>query len=223
MTEQEQFEDTIYNNPKDKTARLVYADWLDEHDDPDYARGLRIVPDKILTEDVDGIFEGYITNKERVLHYVDLIDQCEMIKLADEIKHHYRGPLVTRQTIQMEHEQEKRRQIWINLISRTIRPVFRYGGGTVYGLTNYPNRSVQYWSRTWPSVDFSSIEMNVNRAQLEQEMINYQYNLQRYLLLTGMGVSPVSMPPAGFIWSQATMDSVNPPPKEKKPDDTETV
>lgn len=33
---------TVYANPKDDTARLVYADWLEENDDPDRAEFIRV-------------------------------------------------------------------------------------------------------------------------------------------------------------------------------------
>src|SRR5437899_983006 len=32
----------ICENPEDDTPRLVFADWLDEHDDPDRAEAIRI-------------------------------------------------------------------------------------------------------------------------------------------------------------------------------------
>jgi len=35
------FERTILTDPADRTAQLVYADWLDEHADPEFAAALR--------------------------------------------------------------------------------------------------------------------------------------------------------------------------------------
>jgi uncharacterized protein (TIGR02996 family) len=37
MTEREVFEQTIRENPRDFTARKIFADWLDEHDEPEEA------------------------------------------------------------------------------------------------------------------------------------------------------------------------------------------
>jgi uncharacterized protein (TIGR02996 family) len=41
MTEQEVFLERIRQDPKDDTVRLVYADWLDEHGEPDRAKFIR--------------------------------------------------------------------------------------------------------------------------------------------------------------------------------------
>jgi uncharacterized protein (TIGR02996 family) len=35
------FERTILANPADRTPQLVYADWLDEHEDPEFAAVVR--------------------------------------------------------------------------------------------------------------------------------------------------------------------------------------
>lgn len=43
MTDQEIFEAQIQANPKDKTLRLVFADWLQDHDDQEYAEAMRVV------------------------------------------------------------------------------------------------------------------------------------------------------------------------------------
>lgn len=42
MTEQDAFINAICTNPDDDTARLVYADWLDEHDQPERAEFIRV-------------------------------------------------------------------------------------------------------------------------------------------------------------------------------------
>lgn len=45
MTDEAAFLETLKVNPADDTARLVYADWLDEHDQPQKASYLRLVVD----------------------------------------------------------------------------------------------------------------------------------------------------------------------------------
>ncbi len=37
MTDQEALLETIFNNPDKDTPRLVYADWLEEHDEAECA------------------------------------------------------------------------------------------------------------------------------------------------------------------------------------------
>lgn len=57
MDERQTFLDEILNNPDDDTVRLVYADWLDDHDEPDRAKFIRLqierskVDKKIKPED----------------------------------------------------------------------------------------------------------------------------------------------------------------------------
>ncbi len=43
MSEEAAFLEALKANPADDTARLVYADWLDEHDEPAKAEYLRVV------------------------------------------------------------------------------------------------------------------------------------------------------------------------------------
>ena len=42
MSEEEAFLEALKANPADDTTRLVYADWLDEHDQPQKAEYLRL-------------------------------------------------------------------------------------------------------------------------------------------------------------------------------------
>ena len=42
MTDREKFANDIVNNPADDTVRLVYADWLDEHGEPERAEFIRV-------------------------------------------------------------------------------------------------------------------------------------------------------------------------------------
>jgi uncharacterized protein (TIGR02996 family) len=42
MTDEQRFLETIRQNPDDDAPRLVYADWLEEHGDPDRAEFIRI-------------------------------------------------------------------------------------------------------------------------------------------------------------------------------------
>ncbi len=44
----------IRENPDDDTVRLVYADWLDEHDKPVHAQYLRELVHLVNTEQMDG-------------------------------------------------------------------------------------------------------------------------------------------------------------------------
>lgn len=42
MSDADHLLDAIWANPDDDTPRLVYADWLEEHDFADYARYIRL-------------------------------------------------------------------------------------------------------------------------------------------------------------------------------------
>ena len=42
MTADEPFRRTIWERPDDDAPRLVYADWLEEHDDPERAEFIRL-------------------------------------------------------------------------------------------------------------------------------------------------------------------------------------
>ncbi len=62
------FEQVIKNDPVEETPRVVFADWLDEHDDPQYAKAMRCTPQwvaaAVWNEPPDVGEEGY-TNFER--------------------------------------------------------------------------------------------------------------------------------------------------------------
>jgi uncharacterized protein (TIGR02996 family) len=51
MSEESAFLEALKANPADDTARLVYADWLDEHGEPQKAEYLRLVAAIALRED----------------------------------------------------------------------------------------------------------------------------------------------------------------------------
>lgn len=72
------FERAIEANPADAIARLVYGDWLDEHNDPKYARGVRVVPDWFISNEVK---DNYITN----FLPTDLRQRCMMWIILEDM------------------------------------------------------------------------------------------------------------------------------------------
>src|SRR5262245_42997085 len=59
MTEEQAFLSAIVANPDDQTAKLVYADWLDERDDP----RAEIVRLKVT---VDTLADGWVAARDRL-------------------------------------------------------------------------------------------------------------------------------------------------------------
>jgi uncharacterized protein (TIGR02996 family) len=57
MTDDEAFIRAVVDRPGDDTPRLVYADWLDDHDDPARAAYLRAEREAVVTGDAAGLRE----------------------------------------------------------------------------------------------------------------------------------------------------------------------
>src|SRR6476659_5225140 len=67
MSEGDSLYQAIYANPDDDTPRLVYADWLDEHDQPERAEFIRVQIELANREDHSSDEYGRLNERANLL------------------------------------------------------------------------------------------------------------------------------------------------------------
>lgn len=112
MSEEQAFGDAIIANPEDDTARLVFADWLEEHGRGDEARALR-----------EAVRDREIERRLRAEIQEEFRRELRLIEEREEWRNHVRNDELS-QLQRLYHK-----QILLAFVMATATVVFYIMGG----------------------------------------------------------------------------------------------